>query len=231
MDRRLENSSRFHLPNGTVWYGIEMLTDHLPIRRGRPRDPAADRAILDSARAVLARKGFTGTSMEEVARNAGVGKDTLYRRWSSKAELVQHLLTVLTEENVPVPAELDDPRIALFVFLQDVRRLNRQSDFGAIIAGIVGESARNPDLATAFHRFWKERRDVTAGIIRRIVDPTTSDIEIEHFVDRMVGPIYYRMLLSCEPITDEYLWDLVTTIPWPDEETETNLNTHNRQEG
>lgn len=169
--------------------------------------------------------------MEEVARTAGVGKDTLYRRWSSKEELVQHLLTVLADENIPVPAGLDDPRFALFVFLQDVVRLNRQSDFGAIIAGIVGESARNPELAAAFHRFWKERREVTAGIIRRIVDPATPDVEIQQFVDRVVGPIYYRMLLSCEPITDEYLWDLVTTIPWPDETDTSNTNTYPTEEG
>jgi AcrR family transcriptional regulator len=201
-----------------------MLTDRLPIRRGRPRDPAADRAILEAARTVLARKGFTGTSMEGIARTAGVGKDTLYRRWSSKEDLIRHLLTVLSEENVPVPAELDDPRYALFVFLQDIVRLNRQSDFGAIVAGLVGESARNPELAAAFHRFWNERRDVTAGIVRRIVDPATPEAEIERFVDRTVGPIYYRILLSCEPITDEYLWDLVTTIPWPAEDLETPDN-------
>ena len=115
-------------------------------RRGRPRDPAADRAILESARAVLARRGFTGTSMDEIARTAGVGKDTLYRRWKSKEQLVQHVLTVLAAEHVPVPAD-DDPRYALFVFLQDIVRLNTESDFGAILAGIVGESASNPDLA------------------------------------------------------------------------------------
>lgn len=181
-------------------------------RRGRPRDPALDRAIVDSARAVLARRGFTGTSMEEIARTAGVGKDTLYRRWKSKEALAQHVLTVLAAENVPVPAD-DDPTYALFVFLQDIVRLNTRSDFGAILAGIVGESARNPKLATAFHEFWAERRSIAAGLVRRIVAPETPDEKISRILDHVLGPIYYRLLLSGDPIDDAYLWELILGIP------------------
>ena len=152
--------------------------------------------------------------MDEIARTAGVGKDTLYRRWKSKELLVQHVLTVLAAENVPVPAD-DDPRYALFVFLQDIVRLNTESDFGAILAGIVGESARNPELAEAFHLFWAERRGIAAGLVRRIVDPETSDQEIETILDHVLGPIYYRLLLSGAAIDDTYLWDLIVAVPWP----------------
>ena len=198
-----------------------MLTKPKPVqpRRGRPRDPSVDRAILESAGAVLARKGFTGTSMDEIARTAGVGKDTLYRRWRSKELLVQHLLTVLATENAPVPAD-DDPRYALFVFLQDIVRLNTRSDFGAILAGIVGESARNPELAAAFHQFWSERRSIAAGLVRRIVGPDTPRREIERILDHILGPIYYRLLLSGGPIDDEYLWDLIVVVLWPAGEKE-----------
>ena len=191
-----------------------------PSRRGRPRDPEVDRAILDAARTVVARKGFAGASMDEIARTAGVGKDTLYRRWKSKEELVEQLLTVVSLENVPVPA-LEDPRFALFVFLQDIVRFNTQSDFGGIVAGMVGESSRNPMLAEAFHRFWKQRRRIAGSIIRTVLPSPTSDDEVERIVDRLVGPIYYRLLLSGDPIDDEYLWNLVSTVPWANEETQT----------
>ncbi len=198
---------------------MENKPSSLPPRRGRPRDPAVDRAILESARSVLASKGFTGTSMDEIARTAGVGKDTLYRRWKSKELLVQHLLTVLSAENAPVPED-DDPRYALFVFLQDIVRLNTRSDFGAILAGIVGESARNPELATAFQQFWSQRRSIAGSIVRRVVDPATSDREIGRILDHILGPIYYRLLLSGDPIDDEYLWDLIVEVPWDTGEQE-----------
>ena len=128
------------------------LLDSLPAQRGRPRDPRCGRAILVAARALLAERGFTGTSMEAIAHSAGVGKDTLYRRWDSKEQLVEHLLTMIADEGIPQRAPDDDPRIGLFVFLQDVVRLNTESDFGAIVAGVVGESARNPKLASGFPR-------------------------------------------------------------------------------
>lgn len=193
----------------------DVLLDETPTRRGRPRDPALDRAILEAARTVLAERGFTGASIEAIAHTAGVGKDTLYRRWRSKEELVGQLLTVLADEGVQARPIDDDPRIGLFVFLQDVVRLNTESDFGPIVAGVIGESARNPELATRFRAFWAERRRIAANLVRDTVGPAASR-EVERIVDHLVGPLYYRLLLSGDPITDEYLWDLVMTIPWPD---------------
>lgn len=56
--------------------------------RGRPRSPELDRRILDAARELLAEHGYLGLSMEAVARRAGVGKQTLYRRWPRRPLLV-----------------------------------------------------------------------------------------------------------------------------------------------
>jgi AcrR family transcriptional regulator len=166
---------------------------------------------------VLAERGFTGASMDEIARSAGVGKDTLYRRYRSKEDLVLHLLTKFAEEGVPVPA-LDDPRYALFLFLQDIVRVNRRTDLGAIIAGIVGESARNQRLADGFHDFWSERRTIAAELVRDIATEAT-DGEVELILDHVLGPIYYRLLLTGATVDDEYLWGLIVTIPWsPDEQ-------------
>ncbi|MCP4304890.1 MAG: TetR/AcrR family transcriptional regulator [bacterium] len=190
-------------------------------RRGRPRDPAVDRAILEAARSVLARKGFTGTSMDEISRQAGVGKDTLYRRWRSKEDLVLHVLTVLSEQQVPIP-QLDDPRYALFVFLQDIVRVNLKSEIGPIISGIVGASSRNERLAAGFEHYWKQRRAIPAVMIRQIVPISTTDEEVELTLDHILGPIYYRILLTGAPVDDEYLWELIGTIPWsPEEELDT----------
>lgn len=184
--------------------------------RGRPRDPQRDLAILRAARTVIAEKGFTGASMDEIARTAGVGKDTLYRRWRSKEQLVQHLLAELADEGVRA-SESDDPGFDLFLFLQDIVRLNRESDFGAIVAGVVGESARNADMALAFRSFWAERRLLAGGLLRRMVGPERPDHDVDRILDHVLGPIYYRLLLTGDTITDEYLWDLIVAIPWPDQ--------------
>lgn len=181
-------------------------------RRGRPRDPAIDEAILVAAREVIAERGYTGASMDEIARTAGVGKDTLYRRWDSKQALVIQLLTAMAAEHVPFRAPADDPGYALFTFLRDIVRVNVDTGLGAVIAGVVGEAGRNPDLAAAFQQFWHERREVSARVVRAAVGPGPDDGELERILDRLLGSIYYRLLLTGDPVDDEHLWQLVLDI-------------------
>ncbi len=57
-------------------------------RRGRPRSQATHAAILDAVRDILIAGGYAEVSMDRVAAHAGVGKQSLYRRWPSKALLV-----------------------------------------------------------------------------------------------------------------------------------------------
>lgn len=55
-----------------------------PAPRGRPREAATDRAILQAALDLFIERGVEGASIEQIAKNAGVGKPTIYRRWSGK---------------------------------------------------------------------------------------------------------------------------------------------------
>lgn len=57
-------------------------------RRGRKRDPRVDAAVLDATRALLVRVGYSALTFEAVARQAGVHRPAIYRRWRTKAELV-----------------------------------------------------------------------------------------------------------------------------------------------
>lgn len=60
---------------------------------GRPRDPEVDRRIAQAALDVFGDAGWAGFAMETVARRAGVGKASLYLRWSSKEALLTDALT------------------------------------------------------------------------------------------------------------------------------------------
>ena len=55
---------------------------------GRPREPDLDERILDAARTVYGDRGWSGFTVDEVARRAGVGKGSLYLRWPNKAALL-----------------------------------------------------------------------------------------------------------------------------------------------
>ncbi len=184
----------------------------MTVQRGRPRDPERDARILEAARTVIARRGYTGATIDEISKVAGVGKDTIYRRWSGKDALAVDLVDRLARHAVR-PAQLElDPYFNLFVYLKDIVRLCTTTDFGGLVAGVVGAAARDAELAAAFQGFWLRRRDLAVDLVRDIAGGE-PDTDLEIVLDRLFGPIYYRLLLTGTPITDEYLWDLVLQVP------------------
>ena len=70
---------------------------------GRPRDPEADQAILQTTLKLLTENGYAGLSVERVASEAGVGKTTIYRRYTTKDELVAAAVGALKDDLGPPP--------------------------------------------------------------------------------------------------------------------------------
>jgi AcrR family transcriptional regulator len=60
-----------------------------PARVGRPRDPRVDAAIAKATLELLVEDGYQATTIQAIARRAGVSAPSVYRRWSSKAELIE----------------------------------------------------------------------------------------------------------------------------------------------
>ncbi len=170
-------------------------------RGGRPRSPRADEAILDAGRQLLAEVGYCRMSMEQVARRAGVGKDTLYRRWPSKLALVRDGILRSAMEAVPVP-DTDDPRQDLAVYLTRVDEFGSTTTFGSVVAGMVGEAYRNPEVATAFQEFAGSRRTTVEALLRRVLQEQGMDnppgLEME--IDLLLAPLYYRRLVTGAPV-------------------------------
>src|SRR6478735_6569298 len=60
-----------------------------PAKRGRPRDPTIDARVLAVTAELLATEGFSATTVQEIARRAGVPSSAIYRRWPSRVELIE----------------------------------------------------------------------------------------------------------------------------------------------
>jgi AcrR family transcriptional regulator len=196
-----------------------------PTRAGRPRSRQADEAILEAGRQLVAEVGYSRMSMDQVARRAGVGKDTLYRRWPSKLVLVRDGILRSAMEAVPVPKS-DDPRRDLVVYLTRVAEFGITTTFGSVVAGMVGEAYRNPELANAFQEWAGSRRETVETLLRRLLreqgsaDP--SDLEME--VDLLLAPLYYRRLVSGAPV-DGAMFDALVARLLPAEATTVRTNT------
>jgi AcrR family transcriptional regulator len=169
-----------------------------PRPQGRPRDPQCDIAIVGATLDLLAEAGYAALTMEAVAARAGVGKATLYRRFSGKEQLVIDAVATLTE--APEPDHGMGVREELVALLEAIRRRS-DSLAGKIFPRLVGESADNPELMRRYReRVLLPRRRRFAAVLQRGIDEglLRADLDVEHAIDLLVGPMAYRNMLGGE---------------------------------
>jgi AcrR family transcriptional regulator len=168
--------------------------------RGRPRSIRAEEAILAAAIEILAERGVRALSVDEVAARAHAGKDTIYRRWPTRAQLVHDALARSAAEGVPIPdtGSVEDD---LIEYLDAVARFLSDSPFGRIAASVIGAAIDDAALADAARAFWVERRAVAGSILERAIarGDLPSGGPVDLLVELLVGPIYYRWLVMHEP--------------------------------
>ncbi|MBW2419256.1 MAG: TetR/AcrR family transcriptional regulator [Deltaproteobacteria bacterium] len=63
-----------------------------PKRRGRPRDRLRHAAILEAARELILELGYTGLTIDAIAKRAGASRTTIYEWWGHRAPLVEEAL-------------------------------------------------------------------------------------------------------------------------------------------
>nr|WP_090281681.1 TetR/AcrR family transcriptional regulator [Mycolicibacterium komanii] len=174
--------------------------------RGRPRSKDLDMAIMRAALDMFIERGIAGVSIEQVAKRAGVGKPTVYRRWSTKEQLVAdaieaHVSTDIhwpTHEQIAAgaPQELVRRNIA------GAARTATDPRFRALLAQIYGSAVTHPRLMqTYWDRYIRPRRDLAVAMLERARrdGSVDSDADLEVLVDMLAGAVTYRLLQPNPP--------------------------------
>lgn len=191
---------------------------HLPPPRQiapRWRSRRAESAILEATIALLGEVGFSGLTIDGIAARAGVGKATIYRHWSSKAEVAVEAFKAF------VPP-LDDPDTGSFA--ADVRAVLSQivdglskSPLAAILPSLVEAAERDPELERLFKEFGTTRRAVLRGVFARAAGrgELRDGLDFDVAIDVLVGPILTRRLVTRAPVTRKHataVLDLVLPV-------------------
>ncbi|MFA3843541.1 TetR/AcrR family transcriptional regulator [Streptomyces aureus] len=174
---------------------------------GRRRNEAARRAILDAALRLLADADGAPVTVETIAREAGVGKQTLYRWWPSKGAVLLDALTDRAEQDVPAPdtgSLRDDLRAVVAATFEGASALRT----------LAREAARDPHLADLMREFTGARRAALREVLERGRErgelPKGRDLDL--MVDQVYGVFWYRFLLGHAPLDERTATDLADSL-------------------
>ena len=183
-------------------------------RPGRPRRRSTDDAITTAALDVLAERGFQAATIEAIAERAGVGRNTIYRRWRSKEELIADALRELTTDFDVWRS--DDLFTLLLNWLRDFSRTFSDPLLGRLLAGVLGELQRNPVFADVYaERVVRPRRDALLGRLREAQEQgeLRADVDVEYVADLLGGALLLRLLpLGLPAVGQSYAEKLLGTI-------------------
>ena len=186
---------------------------------GRKRDHTRDAEILDAALEVLAETGYDGMTIDMVAARAKAGKATLYRRWSSKAELVIDAVACMKKEDLD-PARLPDTgtlRGDLIAMIKPHAIVDAEKKL-QVMAGVVSMLTRAPELAAAVRAVMVEpRAAVNRMFMRRAIErgeiPADTDIGTLALITPAMA--CYRTLMLRQTVDSEFLISVIDGVLLP----------------
>jgi AcrR family transcriptional regulator len=182
------------------------------------RSEAARQAILEAADNLLVELGFAAVTIEGIAARAGVGKQTIYRWWKSKNDV---LLDAFLEDAAQHlnPADSGNLEADLCGHLQQYARFFASSDAGAVFRALIGEAQHDATLAEQLRSKYleqqrsRDRLPLTRAIKR---GELRADLDTDSVIDALIAPIHYRVLVSGQPVnlrfTNKLVRDLLAQI-------------------
>ena len=163
-----------------------------PNTAGRPRDPLLDERVYTAASRLYARAGWAGFSIEAVAREARVGKSSIYLRWPDTTALL--LDTLKTRIDMPYDTDTGTVRGDLVLLIGSVFR-SLVGDNGDAILRLSMEGRFVPELADR----WQEFVDANVTAMRRIVRRgiTRGDLPESTKVNLVLDALFGGVLMHC----------------------------------
>jgi AcrR family transcriptional regulator len=183
-------------------------------RPGRPRSEDSRLAILAAALELVGEVGYAGLTIEGIAARSGTGKQTVYRWWPSKADVLLDTLATKAELHVPVPDLGSYPR-DLKAFLTATFRLGRDRRIVEALRALMAHAQIDHEFGDRFRDGFLYRRRAALTVIvdrareRGELPPATAPATV---ADIVFGVIWYRILATRKPLGRKLIDELVTTL-------------------
>jgi AcrR family transcriptional regulator len=169
-------------------------------KRGRPRDPEADSRILAAASSLILLRGYESMTVDEVASSAGVGKATVYRRWSRKEDLAVAAMEQLYRDEMP-PPDTGSIRGDLHAMYTSVLTFVNSPAGTDYVRTTIKESMRDERIATLYREANDRAEQSAYTVFRRAIDrgEVRPDINLEAAV-QFIGSLVAMRAVNGHPM-------------------------------
>ena len=178
--------------------------------RGRARGAAPGVGVRRAGRGGLIEDGGGGARRAQLARKAGVGKPTIYRRWATKEELISAAMETLIVDDAgwasPEAIATESPYQLVEAAIEGAAVATTTPQYRALVARVFGSAVSHPQLmATYWRRYILPRRRLAATLLERARELGTvaADADPDVAIDMIVGAVTYRVLQPDPPDVDE----------------------------
>jgi AcrR family transcriptional regulator len=165
-------------------------------RAPQRRNEDARLAVLAAADELLIERGFGGVTVEGIAARAGVAKQTIYRWWPSKVDILLDTLVEEADRRLKIPE--DGPVVdGVRAYLRALARFLTKEDAGKVLLALLGEAQHDAETATLFHeRYLDPRRARERALLKRGIaaGELPAGLNLDATLDALIGPIVYRAL-------------------------------------
>ncbi|MEU4608327.1 TetR/AcrR family transcriptional regulator C-terminal ligand-binding domain-containing protein [Kribbella sp. NPDC023972] len=186
--------------------------------RHRPRvEGGREEEILDATVAVLAELGYDRLTMDAVATAAKASKATLYRRWTTKADLVVDAIS--RAKGCPMPEDVDTGSLRGDLISMSCGDGGFTDEMPmSVIAGLLTALHRDPELQRAFQElFLAPRIALTNRIYGRAVErgEIAPDVDVQLLSTTLPAVIiHHAYVLGVEP-TDDLILRVIDNVILP----------------
>jgi len=181
--------------------------------RGRPRSEDSHGAILDAVLALLEGEGYRALTIESVARQAGVGKQTIYRWWKSKAELVLEAYANHAASKLPLPDKGSLRADLEWFFCSAFKRLTDIS--GPTMRGLMADAVYDPEFLEILREVLiAKRRAALSQVLERgrARGELKPDADLDVMIDLLYGALWYRLLLQHAKLDSRFAKQLIGSV-------------------
>ena len=184
---------------------------------GRKRDHTRDPEILEAALDVLAETGYDGMTIDMVAARAKAGKATLYRRWSSKGELVVDAVACMKSVDLTTLPDTGTLRGDLVAMIRPHSIDDAQRKL-KIMTGLLSMLSKDPELAdTALESIMEPRVAANRIFLRRAIDrgeiAAGTDIEAIAMLSQAMAT--YRVMILRKPVDRAFILSVLDGVVMP----------------